>query len=120
MTLSDGRARLGGARYAVVYHLFSHKNAKDAAVRRLRVKVPVLDDDLRAATVCDLWSVANWLEREVWDMFGIAFVGHPDLRRILMPDDFGAFPLRKDYPVQGLGERASFDFEQPGQTHRDL
>lgn len=118
LNLNENRKRLGGARFALVYHLFSHQNAKNPLLRRLRLKVPLFENDLNAPTVCDLWSVANWLEREVWDMFGIRFEGHPDLRRILMPDDFGAFPLRKDYPLQGLGERASFDFEHPGPARR--
>jgi len=55
-----------------------------------------------------LWAGANWLEREVFDMFGVKFEGHPDLRRILMPEEFTAFPLRKDYPLQGRGERHNF------------
>ena len=55
-----------------------------------------------------MWEGANWLEREVWDMFGIRFEGHPDLRRILLPEEFAAFPLRKDYPLQGRGERHNF------------
>ena len=59
-------------------------------------------------SVVPLWEGANWLEREVWDMFGIRFEGHPDLRRILMPEEFTAFPLRKDYPLQGRGERHNF------------
>jgi NADH-quinone oxidoreductase subunit C len=52
-----------------------------------------------------LWEGANWLEREVWDLFGIRFSGHPDLRRIVLPEEFSAHPLRKDYPLQGRGER---------------
>jgi NADH-quinone oxidoreductase subunit C len=60
------------------------------------------------ASVVALWEGANWLEREVWDMFGITFDGHPDHRRILLPEEFTAFPLRKDYPLQGRGERHNF------------
>ena len=57
---------------------------------------------------CPLWKGADWLEREVYDMFGIQFTGHPDLRRILMPEEFTEFPLRKDYPLRGRGERHNF------------
>jgi NADH-quinone oxidoreductase subunit C len=67
---------------------------------RLRVKVPLHGAAAVVATISDLWPAANWLEREVWDLFGIAFDGHPDLRRLLMPDDWDGHPLRKDYPVQ--------------------
>ena len=55
-----------------------------------------------------LWKGADWMEREVYDMYGVVFDGHPDLRRILMPDEFTAFPLRKDYPMRGRGERHNF------------
>ena len=64
------------------------------------MKVRLHGDDARVATVSDVWPAANWLEREVWDLFGIVFDGHPDPRRLLMPEDWEGFPLRKDYPVQ--------------------
>jgi NADH-quinone oxidoreductase subunit C len=66
---------------------------------RLRVKAPVPGDDPSIASVTPLWKAALWAEREVWDLFGIRFVGHPDLRRILMYPEFEGHPLRKDYPV---------------------
>ncbi|MFQ5706151.1 MAG: NADH-quinone oxidoreductase subunit D [bacterium] len=81
-------------RFEVVYHLHSFADNK-----RLRIKVPVDERDPQVQTVSPLWSVANWFEREVWDMFGIRFKGHPDLRRILMYDEFKGHPLRKDYPI---------------------
>jgi NADH-quinone oxidoreductase subunit C len=68
--------------------------------RRVRLKVRLHGNDAHVATVTDVWPAANWLEREVWDLFGIAFDGHPDPRRLLMPEDWTGFPLRKDYPVQ--------------------
>jgi NADH-quinone oxidoreductase subunit C len=83
-------------RFMVVYNLYSIPN-KD----RLRLKAPVAEQDCTIATVSTLWNSANWLEREVYDLFGITFAGHPDLRRILMTDDWIGHPLRKDYPLQG-------------------
>ena len=68
---------------------------------RLRVKVPVAENDATVDTVSGVWSTANWHERECWDLMGISFNNHPDLRRILMPADWDGHPLRKDYPVQG-------------------
>jgi NADH-quinone oxidoreductase subunit C len=68
--------------------------------RRLRLKVRLHGTDARIATVSTVWPSANWLEREVWDLFGITFDGHPDPRRLLMPEDWEGYPLRKDYPVQ--------------------
>lgn len=83
-------------RFMVVYLLCSIVN-KD----RIRIKAPVAEQDASIDTVSGLWSTANWLEREVYDLMGIRFVGHPDLRRIMMTDDWVGHPLRKDYPLQG-------------------
>ena len=82
-------------RYELVYLLVSIAHRQ-----RLRVRVRLPADDPHVATVTDIWPAANWLEREVWDLFGIAFDGHPDPRRLLMPEDWEGHPLRKDYPVQ--------------------
>ena len=82
-------------RFELTYLLVSIEHAQ-----RLRIKVRLPGGDPRMTTVCQIWSAANWLEREVWDLFGIAFDGHPDPRRLLMPEDWEGFPLRKDYPVQ--------------------
>ena len=82
-------------RFELVYVLVSIAHR-----RRLRLKIRLHGDDAHVATVSDVWPAANWLEREVWDLFGIVFDGHPDPRRLLMPEDWEGFPLRKDYPVQ--------------------
>jgi NADH-quinone oxidoreductase subunit C len=84
-------------RYEVVYHLLSIPSA-----RRIRLKVRVAGDDPRVPSVTSVWAGAEWPEREIYDMFGVAFEGHPDLRRILMPDDWQGHPLRKDYPLGGI------------------
>jgi NADH-quinone oxidoreductase subunit C len=83
---------------------------------RLIVKVGVDDPDPTLPSVVPLWPGANWMEREVYDMFGITFAGHPDLRRILMPEEFTAFPLRKDYPLRGRGERHNFPRLRRGES----
>ena len=80
-------------RYEVVYHFFALKTNA-----RLRIKVPVDEKNLEVETLSDLWPSANWYEREVWDMFGIKFKGHPNLKRILMYEEFKGHALRKDYP----------------------
>jgi NADH-quinone oxidoreductase subunit C len=82
--------------------------ANTATNERLTVRVYLDEPDLTVPSMVPLWAGANWLEREVFDMFGIRFNDHPDLRRILMPEEFTAFPLRKDYPLQGRGERHNF------------
>ena len=82
-------------RFEMVYHLYSvGKN------RRLRVKARVEEEAAEIDTLCELWSSANWMEREVWDMYGIRFKGHPDLRRLLLYEEFEGHPLRKDYPKE--------------------
>ncbi len=100
-------------RFAVVYLLLSHRHD-----RRLTVKVyldPTMDtsgtaDDpgLRVDSITDIWPGAEWPEREVFDMYGIRFNNHPDLRRILLWKDYPAHPLRKDYPLRGRGEREMY------------
>jgi NADH-quinone oxidoreductase subunit C len=90
-------------RYGVIYGLTNTKTGE-----RIWIKVMLNDPDPVVASVYPLWKGADWLEREVYDMYGIEFEGHPDLRRILMPEEFAAFPLRKDYPLRGRGERHNF------------
>jgi len=82
-------------RFEVVYHLHSLTKRQ-----RLRVKVGVPEDDPTIDTMTDLWSAAGWLEREAWDLYGVRFVGHPDLRRVLLYEEFVGHPLRKDYPTE--------------------
>jgi NADH-quinone oxidoreductase subunit C len=83
-------------RFEVVYHLYSVPHNS-----RLRLKVRVGDDDPHVPSVTNVWSTANWHEREAFDMVGIQFMDHPDLRRIYMPDDYPGHPLRKDFPAPG-------------------
>lgn len=81
-------------RFEVVYHLYSMEKRV-----LLRVKVPIPEGDCWQYSLTSLWKTANWFERECFDMFGIRFKGHPDLRRLLMPEDWEGYPLRKDYPL---------------------
>jgi NADH-quinone oxidoreductase subunit C len=82
-------------RFELIYILISLEHRF-----RARLKVRLAGEGAHVATVSSVWPAANWLEREVWDLFGIVFDGHPDPRRLLMPEDWEGFPLRKDYPVQ--------------------
>jgi NADH-quinone oxidoreductase subunit C len=83
-------------RFEVNYHLFS-----TTKLHRLRLKVLLNDEDTHVPTVTAVWRTANWHERETFDMFGVIFDGHPDLRRILLPDDWQGHALRKDFPLRG-------------------
>jgi len=94
LTAVDGLTLKWEPRFQVVYHFYSL-----AKNHRLRVKVPVDEKTPTLSSLTSLWPIANWLEREVWDMFGIRFEGHPNLKRILMYEEFVGHPLRKDYPI---------------------
>jgi NADH-quinone oxidoreductase subunit C len=83
-------------RFEVVYNLYSIPRADRI---RLKVRVP---EETSVPSVCGVWPTANWHEREIFDMFGVRFAGHPDLRRILMAEDWEGHPLRKDYPVEDM------------------
>ena len=83
-------------RFEVNYHLFSTTH-----YQRLRLKVLLSEDDAHVHTVTHIWKTANWHERETYDLVGVKFDGHPDLRRILLPSDFDGHALRKDYPLRG-------------------
>lgn len=93
-------------RYEVVYHLACLGGSIPAARLRLKVRVP--GNDPRVPSVVPVWPVAGWLEREVFDLMGLTFEDHPDLRRVLMPEDWQGHPLRKDYPVQVRKDTASW------------
>jgi len=90
-------------RFGLIYLL-----ANTVTGERVTVKTLLNETDLHVPTAFSLWKGADWMEREVFDMYGIVFDGHPDLRRILMPEGFVGFPLRKDYPLRGYGERHNF------------
>ncbi|MCP4728417.1 MAG: NADH-quinone oxidoreductase subunit C [bacterium] len=102
-TCVDYLKHQGDERFAVVYHLYSF-----TYLTRLRVKAWVPENDTKIPTLIPLWKTADWQEREIAEMFGITFDGHPYLKKLLLPDDFTGYPLRKDYPVQGEGYRDNF------------
>lgn len=84
-------------RFTVVYHIYSLKNNF-----RLKIKADVDESDCSIESVSSVWQAANWQERECYDMYGIIFNNHPDLRRMYMPEDFEYYPLRKDFPLMGI------------------
>jgi NADH-quinone oxidoreductase subunit C len=97
LTATDWPPRAAG-RFDVVYILYSTRHR-----HRVRVKT-IAGEQTPVPSATSIWAAANWFEREVFDMFGVRFVGHPDLRRILMPEDWQGYPQRKDYPLEGPGE----------------
>jgi NADH-quinone oxidoreductase subunit C len=90
-------------RFEVSYHFIAIDAASKLVLDPARYRLRVFPDDADPVvpTLCGVWRAANWPEREVFDLFGIRFDGHPDLKRILMPDDWRGYPLRKDYPLRG-------------------
>lgn len=90
-------------RFAVIYHLYSFGHNS-----RVSVKAYISEQRPEIDSVADIWPAANWAEREVYDMYGIVFRNHPNPIRILLPDGYDGFPLRKDYPIHGRGERNDF------------
>lgn len=90
-------------RFGVIYALLNVSTGE-----RVYVKTYLNEPDLTLPSAYPLWHGALWMEREIYDMYGVVFDGHPDLRRILMPQEYTAFPLRKDYPLRGKGERHNF------------
>ena len=109
LTAIDNLTLGGYERFAVSYHLLCHKTAD-----RLTVKAYVSDKKPSLPSVESLWKTADWQEREVFDLFGIKFKGHPNLVRIMNPDDYDGHPLRKDYPRLGRKERYDFPMVDRG------
>lgn len=102
-------------RFEVVYNVYSIKNRN-----RVRIKVPLDEEEPLIDSVCPIWPAADWYEREAYDMFGIVFKGHPDLRRILMPSDWVGHPLRKDYPLRGEEVAFSHNWDTAGPLEGEM
>jgi NADH-quinone oxidoreductase subunit C len=100
-------------RFRVIYHVYAFP-----ANLRLRLEVEVGDHTLEIDSVVPVWKGADWFEREVFDMFGVRFSGHPDLRRLLSPDEYGDHPMRKDFPLEGKFRIESPDDLHPWETGR--
>jgi len=99
-------------RFEVVYNLYSLSHR-----HRIRIKARLPEDDLSIDSVVSIWRGADWFEREAFDLFGIEFVGHPDLRRLLLPDNWRGYPLRKDYPLKGLEDWEYPEYEEAMELH---
>ncbi len=97
-------------RFGIVYILRSTRHGR---ILRIKVYLPAEDPEIPSAS--GIWKAADWAEREIYDMYGVFFGGHPDLRRILMPEGYEGHPLRKDYPVKGRGERDNFPVYSPAE-----
>jgi NADH-quinone oxidoreductase subunit C len=102
-------------RFEVVYHLLSMVHGC-----RLRIKIALPETAPSVPSLCSTWASANFMERETYDMYGITFEGHPDLRRILMYDEFVGYPLRKDYPIQGKQPRIPLRYPEVRNTAVDM
>jgi len=98
-------------RFSVIHELASH-----SLLHRFRIKTPVPEDDPCVPSAMPIWEAARWGEREAHDMFGVVFEGNPDLRRLLMPANYVGYPLRKDYPLRGRGERETFEQVRKSET----
>ena len=109
MTAIDNLTLGGFERFSVVYHLLSHETKE-----RVTVKAYVPEDEPELPSAESLWKTADWQEREIYDLFGILFRGHPNLIRIMNPDDYKGHPLRKDYPRLGMKERDDFPVVKRG------
>ena len=116
LTAIDNLTLGGFERFAVSYHLLSHKTTE-----RATVKAYISEEKPSLPSVESLWKTADWQEREVFDLYGIRFEGHPNLIRIMNPDDFEGYPLRKDYPRLGRKERGDFPvIDRPIQKKKRL
>ena len=116
LTAIDNLTLGGFDRFAVSYHLLSHKTAE-----RVTVKAYISEEKPSLPSVESLWKTADWQEREVFDLYGIKFEGHPNLIRIMNPDDYDGYPLRKDYPRLGRKERGDFPvIDRPIQKKKRL
>ena len=109
MTAIDNLTLGGFERFSVVYHLLSHETKE-----RVTVKAYVPENQPELPSAESLWKTADWQEREIYDLFGISFKGHPNLTRIMNPDDYKGHPLRKDYPRLGMKERDDFPVVKRG------